>query len=407
MALTSLQIKRLKTRDKPFWLTDEKGLRLLVKPNGAKYWRLKYRFAGKQKTLALGVFPDISLKQARLERDKAKIQISQGIDPCREKQILKKEQQFADGKRFSILAHEWWKHQKGTWTEDHANRIWIRLKDNSFETLDSYPIDKIRPQDVLMAIRQIESRNALDVASRVLQDIRRVFRYGIQVGKITNNPATDLHGALKTRKPQHRASLPVNELGQFLIDLHGYSNQGRLLTQLAIELLLLTFLRPGELRAAQWSEIDIKKCLWRIPGPRMKMNNEHLVPLSKQAIAVLKEIEPITRQYELIFPSERNRHEPISDNTMRRAIFRLGYDGETKGKSRMTPHGFRANASSVLNEQGFNPDAIERQLSHKELNGVRAAYTHHARYLQERISMMQWWADFLDEQSASAKLPCG
>ncbi len=393
MPLTSIEIKHLSPQKKDYWKSDEKGLRLLIKANGSKYWRMKYRFEGKQKTLALGVFPDVSLKDARIARDKARIQLAEGTDPNLAKQILRdKEKQF-----FSVLALEWWEQQRGTWSKDHANRLLKRLDENSFKDLDKVSLEKIKPQDILQVIHKVETRGALDIASRVLQDIRRVFRYGVQTGKIEHNPASELTGVLKLRKKGHHPSLPQEQLGQFLVELKTYEKRGRLLTRLALELLILTFVRSGELRGALWSEFDFYERIWRIPAKRMKMKTEHFVPLSKQAIRVLSELKPISGQYELVFPSEKIRQNPMSDNTMRLAMFRMGYDGNTEGKSRATPHGFRANASSILNEKGFNPDAIERQLSHMERNGVRAAYTHHARYLEERENMMQWWADYLDK----------
>ena len=396
MPLTTMQIQRFSPRKKDHWLSDEKGLRLLIKPNGSRYWRMKYRFQGKQKTLALGVFPEVGLKDARLARDKARLKLAEGIDPNEEKQRLIREQALDGGEAFSAIAKEWWEHQKGTWVKGHANRVWSRLEKNSFAELDKRPFDNIRPQDILYTLRKIEERDALDVAARTLQDIRRVFRYAVQTGRLAHNPASELSGVLKARQSEHRASLPNRELGQFLSDVRQYKKHGRLLTQIALELLVLTFVRPGEVRGARWDEFDFKEKLWRIPAERMKMRTEHLVPMSEQVVALIKEAQPISSQYELVFPSERDRDEPLSDNTMRRAIFRLGYEGKTKGKSRCTPHGFRANASSILNEKGFNADAIERQLSHIQRNKVRAAYMHHAQFLDERREMMQWWADYLD-----------
>lgn len=257
---------------------------------------------------------------------------------------------------------------------------------------------------MIAVVRRIESRDALDVAARVQQDIRRICRYAVQMGRLWHNPAGDLSGVLKARKTSHRPSLGRDELPGFLRELEGYEKRGRLLTKLAIKLLVLTFVRSGELRGATWDEFDLEERLWRIPASRMKMGTEHLVPLSAQSVEVLEHIKPITGQYDLVFPSERRRTECMSDNTMRRAIFKMGYDGKTEGKSKAVPHGFRATASSILNESGFNPDAIERQLSHMERNGVRAAYTHHARYLEERREMMQWWADHLDAIRCGAKV---
>lgn len=396
MPLTAIQVKQAAPTDKDQWLSDEKGLRLLIKANGSKYWRLKYRFNGKQKTFAVGVYPEISLKDARKAVADARALIRNGQDPSLERRILKRQYVVDEGSDFDVIARDWWEHQKDTWTNDHASRVWSRLKDNTFPDLAHRPIVTIEPQNVISVIRKIESRGALDVANRVLQDIRRVCRYAVQMGFLTHNPAAELGGILKATKTTHRASLPREELPRFLKELANYDEIGRLLTRLAVQLLLLTFVRPGELRGAKWSEFDLEKRLWRIPGNRMKMGTDHLVPLSSQSLAIIDQLKPITGKYDLVFPSERNRTESMSDNTMRKAIFTLGYDGTVKGKSKATPHGFRATASSILNESGFNPDAIERQLSHMERNSVRAAYTHHARYLKDREEMMQWWADYLE-----------
>ena len=397
MALVDAQIRQAKPQDKDIWLTDEKGLRLLIKPNGSKYWRLKYRFLGKQKTLALGVYPTITLKEAREAAGDARRKLASGVDPGQLKKREKQQRLLDSDNTFAVLAWEWYQQQRGTWTADHAARVWGRLKDDVLPALGENPIITIQPQDIIAVVRKIEQRGALDVASRVLQDIRRVCRYAVQTGRLTYNPAMDLTGVLKARPSSHRDSLPKEELPDFLRALAVYHQRGRLLTQLAIQLLVLTFVRSGELRGARWEEFDLDERLWRIPGARMKMKTEHLVPLSLQSVAVIAQLQPITGQYDLVFPSERNRQEPMSDNTMRRAVFKMGYDGNTLGRSKAVPHGFRATASSILNETGFNPDAIERQLAHMERSGVRAAYTHHARYLGERREMMQWWGNYLDQ----------
>ncbi len=401
MPLSDLQIKQAKPGSKDVWISDQMGLRLLVKPNGSKYWRLKYRFMGKQKTLALGVYPEVSLKAAREAVLAARVLLKAGVDPNQKKKQDKFLAQTAFDDRFELIAKEWWEHQKGTWTSDHASRVWVRLRDNSFRLIGSKPVSDILPQDVISVVRQIEARGAPDVAQRVLQDVRRVCKYAVQTGRLVHNPAGELTGILQGRKTGHRASLPREELPAFLSALSEYGSRGRSLTRYAIEFLILTFVRPGELRGALWTEIDFENAVWRIPGSRMKMGTEHIVPLSAQSLSVIEKIKNITGQYELVFPSERHRSEAMSDNTMRRAIFKLGYDGNSEGKSKVTPHGFRATASSILNESGFNPDAIERQLSHMERNGVRAAYTHHARYMDERVTMMQWWADYLDQQKTT------
>lgn len=399
MALTDTRIRQIKPTEKDQWFTDSGGLRLLVKPNGSKYWRLKYRYLDKQKTLAIGVYPAVSLKEARDKAIDAKRLLARGIDPSQQRKQERRQVRFNVENSFTALAREWWEHQKGTWSEDHANRIWTRIQEDALPSIGSYPIIAIQPQDIISVIRKVEQRDALDVASRVLQDIRRICRYAVQTGRLGQNPAADLTGILKTRKASHRDSLSREDLPGFMRDLEAYDQTGRRLTKLAIQLLLLTFVRSGELRGARWEEFDLGQKIWRIPADRMKMKTEHLVPLSDQAIRVLEQIREISGQHALLFPSERNRRQSMSDNTMRKAIFKMGYDGKTRGKSKAVPHGFRATASSILNEQGFNPDAIERQLAHMERNGVRAAYTHHARYLDDRAKMMQWWADFLDRLS--------
>ena len=394
MPLTDIAIRKVKPADKDQWLADGNGLRLLVKKSGSKYWRFKYRFGAKQKTLALGIYPETSLKEARNSVLDAKVLLKSGIDPSQERKKARRAISTSIEQNFEALAEDWWQQQRGTWTDAHANRVWSRLRDNAFPVLGEMPMDQIKPQDVIGVIRGIEKRDALDVAGRVLQDIRRVCRYSVQIGVILHNPANELSDVLKARKTSHRASLSHEELPQFLRHLEHYDQQGRILTKLAIKLLVVTFVRPGELRGARWDEFNLDEKLWRIPASRMKMGADHIVPLSVQALAILDELEPISGRYELVFPSERSRQQSMSDNTMRRAIFKLGYDGSKPNKSRVTPHGFRATASSLLNEKGFNPDAIERQLSHMERNGVRAAYTHHARYLDERREIMQWWGDF-------------
>ncbi|WP_340680094.1 integrase arm-type DNA-binding domain-containing protein [Paraglaciecola sp.] len=404
MPLTDVQIKQTNPQDKDLWLSDEKGLRLLVKTNGSKYWRLKYRFQGKQKTLAVGVYPEVSLKEARIMVADARQLLKNNIDPSTYKKEQKLTNDVDNEMLFSTIALDWWQKQKGKWKEDHASRVWTRLNDNALSKIGARPINELRPQEIIAVVQHIEKRGALDVAQRVLQDIGRVCRYAVQTGLLVINPASDLSGVLTQRISEHRASLPRAELAQFLKDLNGYTGQGRLLTKLAIELLIYSFVRPGELLGARWDEFDLVENIWRIPAGRMKMKTDHIVPLSDQAIDTLNMIKPISGRFEFLFPSERDRFKRMSDNTMRMAIFRLGYDGNTVGKSKVNPHGFRATASSILNESGFNPDAIERQLSHMERNGVRAAYTHHARYLEERREMMQWWADYLTSQRTGGKV---
>jgi integrase len=258
------------------------------------------------------------------------------------------------------------------------------------------PITEIEAPDVLAVVRRVESRGALDVAGRVLQRCSAIFKFAVQSGRAKYNPAGDLTGVLKTRKVQHQASVPRDDLPELLRGIDGYD--GDPVTRYALQLLMLTFVRPGELRGARWTEFDLEAKQWRIPAERMKMHTEHIVPLSRQAVDLLKELAPLTERHELLFPGARSVAKPISENTMTYALYRIGF------KSRATPHGMRATASSILNEQGFNRDAIERQLAHLERNKVRGAYTHHAEYLDERKRMMQWWADYLDQVATGSNV---
>ncbi len=400
MPLVNTAIKEAKPRASDYKLTDGGGMYLLVKKNGSKYWRMDYRYLGKRKTLALGVYPSVSLKAAREKRQQAKALLDQQQDPA---QVKQQQKQLNQQHPFKEIAYDWWQHQKGTWSDDHAKRVFDRLKNNTFDDLGDCSIHSITPQQIIAVIKKIEQRGSLDVANRIKQAITAIFRFAIQQGIGSHNPASELTGLVKPQKIQHRPSLPREELPTFLQALDTYHERGRLLTQYAIQLLLFTFVRSTELRGAKWQEFNRTDKVWRVPATRMKMNNEHLVPLSNQALTLLDAIKTISGDYCLLFPSEKDREQPMSDNTMRRAIFKLGYDGTIEGKSKAVPHGFRATASSILNEAGFNPDAIERQLGHKETNSVRAAYTHHARYLDERHNMMQWWADYLDQMKISGK----
>ena len=396
--LTDVEVKQANARSGDYKLTDGGGLYLLVKSNGTKCWRMAYRFAGKQKTLALGVYPAVGLKDARKGALDAKAKLSTNIDPSLAKQLDRQKSALEAANTFELIARDWWQHHLGNWTPGHAERVIGRLENNVFPVIGPTPITELKPPHIKSIIRKIESREALDVAKRVLQDIRRVFSYAVELGHIEVNPARELSS--KARQAQHRDALPPEQLPAFLRDLAGYGERGRLLTKLAIELLLLTFVRSGELRGARWEEFNLEERLWRVPAERMKMKTDHIVPLATQTLALLEQIREITGQYDQLFPSERRRTDCMSDNTMRRAIFKLGYDGHTPGKSKCVPHGLRTTACSILNEQGFNPDAIERQMSHMERNGVRAAYTHHAQYKNDRFTMMQWWADYLDAMRA-------
>ncbi|MCU7812681.1 MAG: tyrosine-type recombinase/integrase, partial [Candidatus Thiodiazotropha sp. (ex Notomyrtea botanica)] len=291
-------------------------------------------------------------------------------------------------------AEEWHGKQKGRWTSDHAKRVWVSLEQDVFPFIGSRMIGDIKTLDCLSVIRAVEERGALDVAGRVKQRMSSVFRYAVQTARIDFNPADQLQGVITTRMVTHRASLKAEVLPNFLKALDDY--RGHELTRLALNLLLLTFVRPGELRAARWDEFHLRAKQWRIPAGRMKMREEHIVPLSKQAIQILKQLKDLTGRFELVFPGIRDIRRPMSENTLTFAIRkRLGFNA--------TAHGFRSTASTVLNEAGFRPDVIERQLAHAERNKVRAAYNH-SQYLAERSEMVQWWADYLDDQRAGEKV---
>ena len=389
MSLTIPQIKNAKPRDRQYKITDGEGLFLLIHPNGSKYWRYKYRFAGKEKLLAIGVYPSVSLKEAREAKDDAKRQLRDLIDPALAKKEKKLAAKIKTENSFKSVAQDWWKHQKGRWVEHHANKVWKSLEADVLPSLGHRPIADITTPEVLEVIRSVEKRGAIDVAGRILQRCSAIFRFAVQTHRAASNPASELKGVLQTRKTVHRQALTRKELPEFLRTLREYD--GHIFTRFALRLLILTFVRPGEVRFAQWNEFDIDNKLWRIPGERMKMGTEHLVPLSPQVIQLLTELKPYSRHCDLLFPGERSHLKPISDNTMIYAMYRMGF------KSRATPHGFRTSASSILNEEGFTPDAIERQLSHMERNQVRGAYTQHAEYLPERTRMMTWWANYLDK----------
>jgi len=389
MALTDFAIKSAVVKDKAYRLTDGAGLFLLVHPNGSKYWRLRYYYLGKEKLLALGVYPRLTLAEARKKALEARKILDDGNDPGEVKKQARLARLGEAQNTFGVMAVEWWEHKRGEWVDHHAERIIGYIRKDLLPALGDRPLAEIQPPELLAVIRKVEQRGALDVAARDLQFCTSIFRYAIQTGRAKFNPAAELAGALKSRKQQHRPSLKVADLPEFFIKLR--ESPSSIVTKFAIKLTILTFLRPGEIRTARWQDFDLEKREWRVPTSLMKMKTEHIVPLADQVLELLEELRPLTGRYPLLFPGDRNRHLPMSENTMNQCINRMGYQGMA------TPHGFRATASSVLNEKGFNRDAIERQLAHMERNKVRAAYTHHAEFLDERRRMMQWWADHVEK----------
>lgn len=395
--LTDAACKNAKPGDKPYKLSDEKGLFLLINPNGSKYWRLKYRIDGKEKLYAIGVYPETSLANARDRRDEARRQVKNGIDPSAAKQEEKRTRKIAAANSFEAITREWLEHMRHRWSESHHTYTKRRFEAYAFPEIGRTPIAEITTPGLLAVARKIEARGTIETTHKVMNSCGQVFRYAIASGRCERNPVADLRGAIKARPaPKHMKALPERELPALLRKMNAYSTDsgGELQTQCALQLLALTFVRTGELRGATWHEFDLDRAEWRIPAERMKMEELHVVPLSRQAVSILRTLQEMNGAYDLVFPGV-NPKRPMSKNTVLFALYRMGYRG------RMTGHGFRAVASTILNEMGFAPDVIERQLAHKEPNKVRAAY-HRSEYLPERRKMMQQWADHLEKLAAGA-----
>ncbi|EJG2211541.1 MULTISPECIES: tyrosine-type recombinase/integrase [Morganellaceae] len=401
MALTDAKVRAAKPLDKSYKLTDGDGMHLMVHTNGSKYWRLQYRFGGKQKMLALGVYPDISLAEAREKRDAARKLIANGFDPSEKRKEVKEEQQ-KEFNTFEKVARDWHATNK-KWSEGHSNRVLKSLEDNIFATLGKRNIVELKTRDLLEPIKAVEVSGRLEVAARLQQRVTAIMRYAVQSGLIDYNPAQDMAGAVATGKRVHRAALELKRLPELLQRIDDY--KGRPLTKLAVKLTLLVFIRSSELRFARWDEIDFDNAMWTIPAEReaiegvkyshrgSKMRTTHLVPLSRQAIEILKQIYQFSGNNELIFIGDHNPRKPMSENTVNNALRVMGYDTKTE----VCGHGFRTMACSSLIESGlWSKDAVERQMSHQERNSVRAAYIHKAEHIDERRLMVQWWADYLD-----------
>lgn len=395
MPLTDAAIKNAKPREdgKHLKLTDGQGLSLWVMPTGAKYWRLKYRINGKEKLLALGVYPEISLKEARLKRDDARKQIADGDDPAAMRKMDKVIKLAAAANTFAAIALEWHERESHEWSAAHSERVLSAMKTHIFPFIGDRPINDIRPLELLEVLRKVESAGNIDTTKRLRQRCSAVFRLAILTGRCDSDPAAPLTDALKSQQSTPRKALMREDIPSFLEALEKYD--GNLQTKLMMKLMLLTFTRVGEMAMAKWEEIDFDKALWTIPPEHRKLPEKskktappHLVPLSPPTLEVLKQLHGITGGREHIFPNRNNPRRPMSPETLRRALHSMGF----KGKADV--HGFRSTASTILNEQGFNPDAIERQLSHIEKNKVRAAYNR-AEYINDRREMMTWWANFL------------
>jgi len=397
MPLTDIVVRNVKPdNSKTLRLKDDRGLYLEVSPAGGKWWRLRYWMAGKENRLSLGVYPEVSLKDARERRDEARRLIANGVDPSQVRKGLHAETQ-ADQETFQLIAEEWFTKFEHTWAKNTAETIISRLRKDIFPYIGTRAIREITAPELLAVIRRIESRGAVETARRDMQKCGQVFRYAVATGRAERDVAADLRGAIAPPKKRHFASIhEPKEVGELLRALDGYS--GSFVTRSALKLAPLTFVRPGELRHAEWTEIDLEAGEWRIPAARMKMREKHIVPLSRQAVEVLRELQPLTGTGKYVFPGERSYARPMSENTVLAALRRLGY---VKGE--MTGHGFRSMASTILHEQGWASDVVERQLAHGDRNKIRASYNF-AQHLPERRRMMQAWADYLDGLKDGGKI---
>ncbi len=395
--LSDVKLRNLVQPGKHF---DGGGLYLEVTPAGGRYWRLKYRFAGKEKRLAFGVYPEVSLKAARERRADARAILDRSADPAIIKRQAKAKADGDAGNTFRAVAGAWLDHQSAKWAPDTREGIRISLETHAFPKLAELPLVAIRPRDVAAVVRAIENAGAGETAGRVLQRIRAVFRYAVVHEVIDSNPMLDLRPSelLKPRQVRHRAAIADKDLPKFLADLAAFD--GDATTKAALRLLMLTALRPGELRGLRWAEVNTDAVEIRIPGERMKMRAPHVVPLSRQAVEVIEAMRPISGARELVFPSPYYPGQALSENTLNSALAAMGYKGKHSA------HGFRALFSTVANECGHDADVIERQLAHKERNEVRAAY-HRAEYLPERAKLLQWWADRLDGRKGGKVVKLG
>lgn len=386
MRLTDTALRNAKPRTKPFKIFDGHGLFILVTPSGGKHWRYKYEWAGREKLLALGSYPVVGVSVARERHLAARKMLSESLDPSEAKREAKRRIILDAENSFEAIAREFCASRNKKWSEGHSKAAVKRLENHIFPTLGNRPISKITPTEFLSTLRTVEA-NSPYLAQLLLQFSGRVFRYAVSTGRAERDPLVDLRGALRPPVVKHQAHLKEKELPDYFKRLEKYD--GGLLTRLALDLVLLTIVRTGEARGAKIEEFDLDKEEWHIPAERMKMRQPHIVPLSTQAVAVVKEIVTIVGGSSYLFPNQQSHSGYMSENTMLYALYRMGYH------SRATVHGFRSTASTILNESGFNRDAIERQLAHAERNTVRASYNY-AEYLPERRKMMQWWADHLD-----------
>jgi integrase len=396
--LSDIQVKNAKPRDKDYKLSDGHGLYLLVTPTGGKLWRLQYRYAGKQKLLSFGAYPSISLADARQRREDARKLLANSVDPGEVRKAQKAATVAETENSFEVVAREWHNKFSGSWSSSHAETTLRRIELDAFPVLGAKPIEEIKAMDLLTMLRRIESRGALETAHRVRTICGQVFRYAVATGRVERDPTADLKGALPPYKKGHLAAITdPKEVIPLLRAIDGY--QGSFVVKCALQLAPLVFVRPGELRQAEWSEFDFDTAEWNIPAERMKMKVAHLVPLSTQAVEILRELQTLTGNSRYLFPCHRSFARPMSNNAINAALRRMGFE-----KDEMTGHGFRAMARTILDEVlQVRPDFIEHQLAHAVRDPNGRAYNRTA-HLSERKKMMQQWADYLDKLKTGAKV---
>lgn len=387
--LTDTKIKNAKAREKSYRLTDGLGLHLLVHKNGSKLWQVRYRYENLEKTASLGPYPLVSLAEARVKRDELKKLLLEGKNPAQVKRLEETQKHAEAASKFQAVSEQWYSQWSKVRSPRHAGYVKRRLESDVFPDIGELPISALRPLDVVRIVKKIDARGATDIAKRAFQMIGAICRYAVAHGMIERDPTQDVRPSdiLVAKRPTNYARIDASELPDLMHAIEGYS--GASTTRLSLRLLALTFVRTSELIAARWDEIHFEEANWRIPAERMKMRSPHVVPLSRQALEALRTLHLLTGHSKLLFPGERDRARPMSNNTILKALERLGFKG------RMTGHGFRGLASTILHEHGFEHAHIEAQLAHQERDRVSASYNH-AQYLRQRAEMMQWWADRLD-----------
>lgn len=390
------QIKNAKPADRPYKVADGQGLTLLVQPDGGKFWRFRYRHAGKEQMLSFGQWPDVSLAEARQLREEARARLRAGINPGALRKKTKANAQFAAANTFRAVAAEWLEKHRAEWRVSHMTRVESQLANDILPSIGDRPVSDITPAEVLAIAKTIEKRDALDQARRALQRMTAVFALAVRTLRCESNPARELTGVIKNRKVQHHAALTLDQLPDFLTRLEALNANPE--TKAAIELALLTAARSGEVRGMCWAEVELEAKLWRVPAARMKMDTDHLVPLSSHALAILERMRSLTGNGVLVFPSPSRPRTPMTANALLMALRRMGYQA-----GEITIHGFRATFSTTMNELGYNPDVIERALAHVPGDKIRAAY-HRAQYLDERRVLLQSWADLVDSKRAGANV---